>query len=161
MTKKHLNYDLQHGQVGLKAWFGLLYARDSLVEAVDKALVSQHELPLSWFEVLLRLAACDAQSTENTFLSVSNLAKEVLLSPSRVSRVVDGLHQRGLVIRRQSTADARVTEVALTEAGMSLFQAANATHCQVINDRFLSRLSTQEVEVLVKVWQEIGITYSQ
>ncbi len=138
---------------GEKAWFGLLYIREYLVEAVDKALKAEHNLPLSWFEVLLRLAASHASGEAS--VSVSKVAHAVLLSPSRVSRVVDGLEGRDLVHRRQNERDARVSEVALTEAGVIFYRAADATHRRVVNDVFLTKLAADEAEVLARVWRRL------
>ncbi len=49
----------RHGADGEQAWFGLLYVQGLLIKTIDKALKAEHDLPLSWFEVILRLAAAD------------------------------------------------------------------------------------------------------
>lgn len=142
-----------HGADGEKAWFGLLYVREQLVEGVEGALKAEHDLPLSWFEVLLRLAAGTAAG--EPFVSVSRVAEAVLLSPSRVSRVIDGLEERGLVERRPGERDARVSEVALTEAGLDFYRSADATHRRVVNEVFLAKLSPEEAEVISRVWRRL------
>lgn len=138
-----------HGADGERAWFGLLYVQGQLVKKINKALKVEHDLPLSWFEVLLRLAV------EESFVSVSNIVGAVTLSSSRVSRVIEDLERRGLVKRRQGERDARVSEVALTEAGVALHRAADATHRRVVNEYFLGRLSPDEAEVVARVWRRL------
>lgn len=138
-----------HGADGERAWFGLLYVQGQLVKKINKALKVEHDLPLSWFEVLLRLAV------EESFVSVSNIVGAVTLSSSRVSRVIEDLERRGLVKRRQGERDARVSEVALTEAGVALHRAADATHRRVVNEYFLGRLSSDEAEVVARVWRRL------
>ncbi len=139
----------QHGADGEKAWFGLLHVQGLLIKTIDKALKAEHDLPLSWFEVILRLAA------EDDFVSVSTVVGVVTLSASRVSRVVDDLEKRDLIRRRQGERDARVSEIALTEAGLALFRAADATHRRVVNEHFLEKLSAEEAEVVARVWQRL------
>ena len=137
-----------HGADGKTAWFGLLYVQGNLIKKVSKAIQAEHDLPLSWFEVILRLAGED-------FVSISSIVGSVSLSSSRVSRVVEGLEQRGLVWRRQGEHDARVSEIALSEAGTAFYRAADATHRRVVNEYFLAQLSAEEAEVLAQVWQRL------
>ncbi len=138
-----------HGADGRAAWFGLIYVQGLLVKKIDRALKTEHDLALSWFEVILRLAA------EDSFVSVSNIVETVSLSSSRVSRVIESLQQRGLVRRRQGERDARVSEIALTEAGLAFYKAADATHRRVVNEYFLAKLSPEEAEVVARVWHRL------
>ena len=137
-----------HSADGKTAWFGLLYVQGYLIKKVSKAIQAEHDLPLSWFEVILRLAGED-------FVSISSIVGSVSLSSSRVSRVVEGLEQRGLVRRRQGEHDARVSEIALTEAGTAFYRAADATHRRVVNAYFLAQLSAEEAEVMAQVWRRL------
>lgn len=142
-----------HGRDGEETWFGLLYGHETFVDKVDRALQAEHNLPLTWFEVLLRLVI--ENTSEDGFMSVSKIAGAVLLSPSRVSRVLDGLEQRGLLERRRGERDARVSEVALTQQGRDLCKAANTTHRRVVNEIFLEKLSAEEAEVIAGVWRRL------
>ena len=144
-----------HGHEGGEAWFGLLNAHERFITKVDKALQAEHNLPLTWFEVLLRLMIDNP--SEDGFMSVSRIAGSVLLSPSRVSRVVGGLEGRGLLERRRGERDARVSEVALTEQGRDLYRAADATHRRVVNEIFLDKLSAEEAAVMARVWGRLQL----
>ena len=142
-----------HGTDGEETWFGLLNGHEYFVDKVDRALQAEHNLPLTWFEVLLRLVIDNPSS--DGFMSVSKIAGSVLLSPSRVSRVLDGLEQRGLLERRRGERDARVSEVALTQSGHDLCRAADTTHRRVVNEIFLNKLSADEAEVIAQVWRRL------
>ncbi len=142
-----------HGRDGEVVWFGLLNGHETFMNTVDRALQAEHNLPLTWFEVLLRLVIDNP--SEDGFMSVSKIAGSVLLSPSRVSRVLDGLEQRGLLERRRGERDARVSEVALTERGRDLCAAADTTHRRVVNEIFLGKLSAEEAEVIAGVWRRL------
>src|SRR4051812_519460 len=98
-----------------RAFYGLVWAGTVLTERIGKALTKAHDLPLSWFEVLLLLAA------QHSPVSASALGNSTMLSRSQVSRVLDALQERGLVTRALSTRDARSVEVSLTADGRKLY----------------------------------------
>ncbi len=131
-------------------WFGLLYAYGGLMEAVGQALEREHGLTVSSFEVLLRLSV--AREPER----VSDVASSCLLSPSRVSRVVEQLSERGLVEKQASARDARATQLRLSEEGRVAFEAANATHWKVVTEHFFDLISPEEMATLASVWQKLG-----
>lgn len=125
------------------AWLGLLRAHAELTRGLDGELSAKHGIGLSGFEVLSRLARAPECS-----LTMSHLADQVELSLSRVSRLMDQLEKRGLVERRACTGDSRVTYAALLPAGRDLVGCAQDTFFEVVEDRFLGRLSCSEVELL-------------
>jgi DNA-binding MarR family transcriptional regulator len=71
------------------------------------------ELTLPQYRMLVVLAGRGPQRT-------SDLAAELGVTPSTVTRTCDRLVRRGLAQRRQRSDDRRVAWVALTEAGKSL-----------------------------------------
>jgi DNA-binding MarR family transcriptional regulator len=125
------------------AWIGLLQAHTELTRALDAALTARHGLSLSAYEVLSRLA-----HAPEGHLRMSQLAERAQLSLSRVSRVIDALEQRGLVARRSCATDSRVVHATITDEGNALVAQAQETFFSVIEDRFLGRLSCDEVEAL-------------
>jgi DNA-binding MarR family transcriptional regulator len=122
------------------AWIGLLQAHTELTRALDAALAARHGLSLSAYEVLSRLA-----HASDGHLRMSMLAERSGLSLSRVSRVIDMLEQRGLVARRSCPGDSRVVHATITEDGNALVAQAQETFFSVIEDRFLGRLTCDEV----------------
>ncbi|MGW0365882.1 MarR family winged helix-turn-helix transcriptional regulator [Streptomyces sp. NPDC002990] len=131
------------------AFYGLVWAGTTMTDRVDKALVKAHDLPVSWFEVMLWLAS----SAEPVPASV--LGNSTLLSRSQVSRVVDALQGRGLVERTPSARDARSVEVALTPAGRQVFAAADATRREALAPVFTDLLDAQDLEALGTVWRKL------
>src|SRR5882672_7933219 len=115
--------DVDLGEMPLAdhAFYGLVWASTVLTERIGGALTKAHNLPLSWFEVLLWLSA------QHQPMSASTLGGKTMLSRSQVSRVLDALQERGLVERTLSTKDARSVEVSLTAKGRKLFAQADAT----------------------------------
>ena len=66
-------------------------------------------------------------------ISTSDLCRELNLDAGYVSRVVSGFEKQGLIAKTRSAADARVAELALTEAGRAAFAPlARASRNEVI-----------------------------
>ncbi len=59
------------------------------------------------------------------------LAKELELSPSRLTRVLDTLEKRDLIVRKVSQTDRRGISVSLTEAGQELIGNYSCSGIQV------------------------------
>jgi DNA-binding MarR family transcriptional regulator len=131
------------------AFYGLVWAGTVLTERVDRALTKAHDLPVSWFEVMLWLASSPDP------VPASVLGNSTMLSRSQVSRVVDALQSRGLVTRTPSPRDARSVEVALTPEGRRLFQEADATRRACLAPVFTDLLDAEDLEALSKVWQKL------
>jgi DNA-binding MarR family transcriptional regulator len=135
---------------GGEAWFGLLHAHAAVVRKVDAELAARQRLSLSAFEVLGRLAL----APDGT-LSVSDLARQVAISPSRVSRVVDELTRAGYIERRACSTDARISYCAITDAGRDVVAEAGATFDDAIRQHFLEHLSDDEVAQLGAIWTKL------
>ncbi|MFD9464586.1 MarR family winged helix-turn-helix transcriptional regulator [Streptomyces sp. NPDC060027] len=131
------------------AFYGLVWAGTVLTEHLDRALTKAHDLPVSWFEVMLWLAT----STEP--VSASVLGNSTMLSRTQVSRVVDALQSRGLVARTQSPRDARSVEVSLTEEGRRVFEEADATRRACLAPVFTDVLDHRDIEALNTVWHKL------
>jgi DNA-binding MarR family transcriptional regulator len=131
----------------LAAWRGLLRTHASLTRALDDELTSGHGLPLSSYEVLLRLDDAPAGR-----LRMSELADPALLSRSGVSRLVDRLEQDGLLRREKCHDDGRGAFAAITPSGRRLLDEARDTHLAGVRRLFLERLSGAELRLLGELW---------
>jgi DNA-binding MarR family transcriptional regulator len=129
------------------AWIGLLQTHRQLTHELDAQLEARHGLTLSGLELLARLAAAP-----DRWLRLSAVASQTGLSLSRVSRIVDALEGRALVVRRSCPSDARAVNAHLTEEGEQLLRAAQSTHIAAVQTRFFDRLSVEEVEALAGVF---------
>jgi len=133
------------------AWIGLLETHKQLTRALDAALDAEHGLGLSTLELLGRLRAAG-----DGWPRLSALAAETGLSLSRVSRHMDALERRGLVVRRRCATDSRAVEAHLTEAGEAVVSAAEAAHAAAVRERFLDQLSEDEVATLAAVFRRFA-----
>src|SRR5689334_21706378 len=93
------------------AWRGLLVAHSRLVPAVEADLRAAGQVPLSWYDVLLELNAAPERR-----LRMSELDQRVVLSRTRVSRIVEELAAAGLAERQPDEADDRSSFAVLSAA---------------------------------------------
>src|ERR1700749_1104660 len=95
-----------------EALFGLLHVQSHVVRQIDEALDRGHGAGLSGFELLARLERMHPDGA-----SVRYLSEQVVVSPSRVSRLADEFVTRGWLERAISPHDGRLSLVQLTEGG--------------------------------------------
>ncbi len=100
----------------------------------------EHGLSTSEYFVLMHLS----ESTDGR-LRMGDLASATALSDGAVTRVVKALEGKGLVERRQSQADGRVTEAALTQAGHSRLALAYPAHLASVRRRIFDRIEGLDV----------------
>ena len=99
-----------HRKLAADTWGALLQVHAALVPTLDRLVREQAGLPLTWYDVLLELAGATGGK-----LRMSVLAERVVLSRTRVSRLVDELSGEGLVCREDNPEDAaRPTQCSLT-----------------------------------------------
>ncbi|HWQ01283.1 MAG TPA: MarR family transcriptional regulator [Gaiellaceae bacterium] len=107
-------------------------------------LVTEHGLTINDYEALLHLA-----HAENGSLRRVDLAERLMLTPSGVTRLLDGLERDGWVTKGQCDSDARVTYAVLTEEGRERLELAGRTHVTQIREVFVERFSDDELATLI------------
>jgi DNA-binding MarR family transcriptional regulator len=116
-------------------------------------LQADHGLTISDYEVLLRLSAAPDHRLRRV-----DLAGQVLLTASGITRLLDGLERCGYVERASCDSDRRVVYAVLTDAGAEKFREASASHFAQIDDLFGARLDeadqTRLHELLTQLAQE-------
>src|SRR5215218_7467306 len=134
----------------LAAWRGLLRVHSAVAKRLDAQLESEHELPLSSYEVLINLQAAPGRR-----LRMAELADRVLLSRSGMTRLVDRLERDGLLVRDVCASDARGCFAVLTDAGDELLARARTTHLDGVHQAFLSHLAEDDLRQLAGVWERV------
>ena len=103
----------------LEAWIGLLRAHAATTRQFNTELLEAHDLTLNDFDVLAQLSRGPDYG-----LKRSELAERVLLTPSGITRLLDGLERAGYVAKGECATDARVTYAVLTDAGREKLREA-------------------------------------
>jgi DNA-binding MarR family transcriptional regulator len=127
----------------VQAWAQLLRAHSALTRRFSTELLTMHGLTLSGYEVLLHLA-----HTPDQRLRRVDLAERVLLTPSGITRLLDGLERAGYVRRATSDQDARVSYAVLTDEGYEKLRSAAPAHVGSIREIFGEHFSRDELETL-------------
>lgn len=105
----------------------LLEAHAAVTQVVNRELEATAGMPITWFEVLLRLSRSPEQR-----LRMSDLAGQVGLSHSGLTRLVDRVIDAGFVRREACPEDRRGAFAVLTDAGDEALGAALAGHLDSI-----------------------------
>jgi DNA-binding MarR family transcriptional regulator len=114
------------------AWRAYLAGSVRLAEHLDAELKSAFGLSIADYEILAFLS----EAPEHR-LRMSDLAEQVIVSPSRLTYRVDKLQDDGLVDRQPCPTDGRATWAQLTPAGRALLRKAAAVHVTTVRRRFL------------------------
>lgn len=123
-----------------------LKAHAAVVRELSAELEAEHGLTINDYEVLLRLARRDDRMMRRV-----DLASEVLLTPSGITRLLQGLERAGWVSKASCPTDARVSYAKLTDAGMAKLRAAAKTHVAGIQRVFLDRFDDEERATFVEL----------
>jgi DNA-binding MarR family transcriptional regulator len=124
-------------------WGALLQVHAGLVPVIDRQVRDETGLPLAWYDVLLELAGAPEGR-----LRMSALAERVVLSRSRVSRLVDELDKAGLVCRVENPDDRRSAYSVITDAGRRRFKSAAPAYLTAIESHFAASLTDRELKNL-------------
>lgn len=130
----------------VRAWTRLLRAHASATRALNAQLLAEHGLTVNDYEALYVLS----RSAELRLKPVE-LAQRLLLTPSGITRLLDGLERTGLVKRAPCPTDRRVLYAQLTETGATKLEAASCSHVGSIRSLFEENMSTEEIDQLVDV----------
>jgi DNA-binding MarR family transcriptional regulator len=132
--------------VGLDAWARLLHAHASTTRALSGSLLAEHGLTLNDYEALLRLSRADEGRMRRV-----DLAEDLLLTASGVTRLLDGLEAAGLVERASCQSDRRVVYAVITDAGRDKLEAASESHLAQVRSLFEERFGDEELAQLAEL----------
>jgi DNA-binding MarR family transcriptional regulator len=91
----------------------------------------------------------------DTSITAGELARRMLLSNSRLTRILDGLVGKSLITRSPGTIDRRVMEVALTPKGRTAARKIEQTYIQT-HQRILENIPSAARESVLSAMEELG-----
>jgi DNA-binding MarR family transcriptional regulator len=134
----------------LAVWRSFRTTHAVLDRALAHALVDERELPLPWFEVLVALQAHGGKRR------VMDLADDMVLSPSSLSRQLGRMEDEGLVRRERGRPDdLRAVVAIMTREGRDTYRRANSTYMRVVKKMFLGRLAESEIATLQRAFAKV------
>ncbi len=144
-----MNEDQLSGQE-LEAWRTFLSANVQLMERLDQELQQRSNINLTDYEILSVLSATDGRR-----LRMSDLAREVLVSRSRLTYRVDRLAEVDFVVREECEDDRRGLWAILTEKGALALDEASGAHNNDVRNWFFDLMSEEELAVVHAVMSRI------
>ena len=134
----------------LDAWGRLHLAHASTTRVLSAQLLEEHSLTVSDYEALLHLSCAEAGLMRRV-----DLADRLLLTPSGVTRLLDGLEAAGLVAKARCPSDRRVSYAVLTEVGRKRLESATRSHAAAVEAVFGERLSDGELRRLSELLDRV------
>src|SRR5215831_16583344 len=137
MNEEHLSK--QH----LAAWRAFLKAHATIIDLIERDLVTAKRPPLSTYDVLIELYEAPAHR-----LRMHELAERVVLSRSGLTRLVDRLEAEGFLTRDRSGTDRRGAYAVITERGIEALHEIWPIYAKGIAEYFAQWLTPEEAQLL-------------
>ena len=138
----------------VRAWTRLLRTSASTTRLLSADLQEAHGLTINDFEALLVLS-----HAEDGRLKRVDLARNLMLTPSGITRLLRGLEDAGLVERAACASDLRVTYAQLTDAGRDKLEAASSAHTASIRALFEEHFTAEELDAVAEILGKLpGVT---
>jgi DNA-binding MarR family transcriptional regulator len=127
----------------MRAWRGLVEVVGDVQASLEAELLEGFGITEGGYGVLVNLSEAPGRR-----LRMCDLAAQLHLSPSGLTRRLDGLVRQGLVTREPSEQDRRVTLAVLTDAGFAKLEAAAPAHVDGVRRHLIGNLSRTQIRQL-------------
>jgi DNA-binding MarR family transcriptional regulator len=135
----------------IAAFIALIRANASATRGLSAELLEEHGLTINDYEALLTLSRAEGGQLRRV-----DLSRELLLTPSGITRLLEGLERAGYVEKNTCASDARVTYAALTPAGREKLKLAGRSHVASIRELFGARYSDEELATLGELLERLA-----
>jgi DNA-binding MarR family transcriptional regulator len=134
----------------MKAWRGLVEVTSDVRASLEAELLAGFGIAEGDYGVLVQLSEAPERR-----MRMCDLASRMHLSPSGLTRRLDGMVREGLVERVASEEDRRVSLAVLTDAGMARLEAAAPVHVAGVRRHLLDHLSRRQVRQLGAAFESV------
>ena len=130
-------------QERISTWINLHQTVRVIQARIDERLRAEADLSWPEFELLMRLEVAADRP-----LQMSEIATQLVGSPSGTTRIADRLEKDGLIVRETPRENRRIVRVQLTDHGRKVLGRAERTFRTTLHDTFGSHLADSEVAEL-------------
>jgi DNA-binding MarR family transcriptional regulator len=127
----------------MRAWRGMVEVVADVQASLEAELAEAFDISEGDYGVLVNLSEAPDHR-----LRMCDLAVRLHLSPSGLTRRLDGLVRQGFVTREPSAQDRRVTLAVLTDTGLRTLEAAAPVHVDGVRRHFIGNLSRTQIRQL-------------
>jgi DNA-binding MarR family transcriptional regulator len=124
-------------------WRAYLWTTQLIFDALDRQMQRDAGMPHTYYIILAMLSERDDRS-----MTMTELARIVRYSPSRLSHAVARLEEDGWVRRERHATDRRTTLAHLTDEGMRVVEAAAPAHVTEVRRILFDALTPDQVRAL-------------
>ena len=133
----------------MAAWRAYIETVVDLTAALEADL-APHGLTLGDYQVLVYLSEADEHA-----LRMCDLATQLQLSPSGLTRRLDGLVRMGVVERRPSDLDRRVMLAVLTDHGRAYLEKVAPDHVESVRRHIIDLLDADDQAAMARIFRTI------
>jgi DNA-binding MarR family transcriptional regulator len=126
-----------------EAWRLMMSVYGRMIGRLDGELQEVHDISLRDYQVLLQLSEAEGYA-----LRMAELAERLAVSPSGLTRRLDGLVRDGLVIRQACESDRRGTLAVLSAEGWIALETAAPTHLAGVRRYVFDALGREQLRQL-------------
>jgi DNA-binding MarR family transcriptional regulator len=119
----------------LDTWRAFLNAHAHVTRRIGRDLADAGLPDLGWYDLLWTLYRAPGRR-----LRVNEIAREVVLSPTAMSRFVDRAEAAGVVRREPDPDDRRALQIAITDEGVALLRKMWPVYERGIEEHFAAHL---------------------
>jgi DNA-binding MarR family transcriptional regulator len=135
----------------MAAWRGMIDGYEDVMASLAAELQTRHGINDGDYAVLVTLS-----ESSGGRLRMCDLARRLHLSPSGITRRIDGMVKQALVAREPSTEDRRVMLAVLTPKGKALLEAAAPDHVDGVRRHFMDHLSRTQIRNLASAFAAVS-----
>ena len=137
-------------QEQVTAWMNLQQVNRVLEGVLEHRVKEVADLSLPEFEALFRLLIASGHP-----LQMSEIASQLINSPSGMTRIADRLERDGLIERETPADNRRVVLVKLTDKGRKVLNQADEAFREALRESFSSHLSESELAELRRLMRKL------
>jgi DNA-binding MarR family transcriptional regulator len=134
----------------IQVWIRLHRAQRLLLTKVEASLKSAGLPPLSWYDVLLELSRKKSDG-----LRQYEIAERILLRKYNLSRLLDRLETKFLIVRHACKKDGRGIRIKITGKGETLMREMWLVYSESMQENFGSKLDFEETIELDRILRKI------
>jgi len=134
----------------MTSWVALHRAHRMLFEQVETNLKLNKLPSIDWYDVLLEL-----NRDKNNGLRQYEIGQKILLNKHNLSRLIDRLQNKQLVIRKACKEDKRGNRILITDKGIELLKKIWPFYSQSIKEGFSDKLEKKEFIELTRILNKL------
>jgi DNA-binding MarR family transcriptional regulator len=133
-----------------ETWRAYLWASQLLHESLDRQLRRDSGMPQTYYVILAMLSEAPDRS-----LTMSDLARVVRASPSRLSHAIAKIEAAGWVRRSRHPTDARTTIATLTDHGIGALAEAAPGHVTEVRRILFDTLTAEQRQQMHAIFRAV------